>query len=93
MAQYADINEYREKLRKTEINSREDFLRLVKHARVADTGAYANVPSLLALIFAHVMGFIPDKYTCPCCGGGDYDVACRKDERMGVAVPRLESHV
>ncbi|CAK0897981.1 unnamed protein product [Prorocentrum cordatum] len=27
-----------------------------------------------------VMGFIPDKYTCPCCGGNDYDVVHRKDK-------------
>ncbi|CAK0800059.1 unnamed protein product [Prorocentrum cordatum] len=79
MAQYADIKEYREKLRKADINSREDFLRLAKHARVADTGAHANAPSLFALIFAQVMGFISDKYTCPCCGGNDYDVVHRKD--------------
>ncbi|CAK0843836.1 unnamed protein product [Prorocentrum cordatum] len=80
MAQHADIKEYREELRKADIISREDFLRLVKHARVADTGAHANVPSLLALIFAKVMGFISDKCTCPCCGGNDYEVVHRKDK-------------
>eukprot|EP00959_Pyramimonas_sp_CCMP1952_P439029 9191059-Pyramimonas_sp.AAC.1 len=24
------------------------------------------------------MGFTSDKYTCPCCGGNDYDVVYRK---------------
>ncbi|CAE8610168.1 unnamed protein product [Polarella glacialis] len=64
---YAMLDMNRNKLANVKIETREDFLYNVKHARIKNTQPYPDVPSLLALIFAQVIGMVNTTKVCAAC--------------------------